>query len=1138
MRKRKGLKRVLSSVLAVSMLTGGITAAAPADEAKAAEQDNWEKIQDVVGRYYGEWTEPVYSGLISNQMPDTALLGNGDVGVASGGNSSEKKFYVSKGDFWAYGSTGTLAEPGMLSIGGVTVREKPSEETDENLALQYSKATASSVHDNFYPDNAVNGTMKDDYDMWCTAIGKEHWLQLYFDTPVTFSRWVVKFDEALRPGLPDIEANTASDFKLQVSEDGTEWTDISSVQGNTLAIFDENLENSVTTQYVRLYFTKPTQETTPDSQQNPRARVAEFELYANPKEDTSSEPVEQVFYEKQDILNAEIQTEQTLGSTKVDMVTWLAANDNIIVTELRSQSTSAAEFEVETWANTNRSDIRPVYAENGKDSVTITRTSEMRNPEDEDSWRSKAALTTKIIGADVTAADSETESGKGTLRFVLEPGEKVYVVTAVGGGGRTYTNTGELYDGEIEPAEEAMLAMEMVLDEQDITALDQEREEWWKDYWSASYIDWGTEDAKLNQIQKYYYGAQYIIGSASREGKTAPGLYGIWRTNDTPGWHGDYHLNYNFISAFYGVNSSNRSELILPAAEALFSYMEEGGERAASTAELREINSSIVDQNIAEGDIDPVNGISDAILYPLGIGPFGSTTDDVYINECLAAGYSSYLFTSYYAYTQDDSILEQSYEYLKKCANFYEAWLVKEDGKYTMYGGWCEGYQGKNPAIELATMQLIFKNLLSMSETLDKDADKRAQWEEIYEDISLKPTWTVDGQTVYGLAEERLDSEGGKTDFQFWGSKYSNIVMLDYFLPGDSLGYFSSPEELQIARNTIDTFDTNGGSNTAWNNANNFPRVYPDVVKMRYDIDTIISHLYENVSGDKMAANLRIVDGQHGIEKCGATEAVNSMMLETDKGITKIFPNWYEDKDAVFAGLRTEGAFLVSAEYDGEAQEAKNVTITSEAGEDMTLVSPWAEGITVKDSSGEIVPLTKGTVPNWEDQENATYTFATAEGETYTVEKGETELSDPVNLDTLKELLADAKEHVANGDVDKCIEAVQKLFDKAIAEAEAVIAKGDAATAEEVDNAEDLVSLAIHSLSFTAPDKAALKEAIDLGGRYDLNKYVEEGKAEFTEALETAKEVYENGNALQEEVTRERRCIQDSAGGSAGCDGR
>ena len=251
-------------------------------------------------------------------------------------------------------------------------------------------------------------------------------------------------------------------------------------------------------------------------------------------------------------------------------------------------------------------------------------------------------------------------------------------------------------------------------------------------------------------------------------------------------------------------------------------------------------------------------------------------------------------------------------------------------------------------------------------------------------------------------------------------------------------------------------------------------------------------------------------------------------MLISEDGITKIFPNWYEDKDAKFVNLRAKGAFTVSAEYDGEAQEAVNVTVTSEAGEDMTLVSPWAEGMTVRDSKGSIVETEKGTVPNWEDQENTAYTFATEAGETYTVEKGEREPSDPVNLDTLKELLADAKEHVANGDVDKCVEAVQKLFDKAIAEAEAVIAKGDAATAEEVDNAEDLVSLALHSLSFTAPDKAALKEAIDLGGRYDLDKYVEEGKAEFTEALETAKEVYENGNALQEEVTKAWQDLVDA----------
>ena len=1127
MRNDRRLKRLLAAGLAVSMIAGGITVSTPTEAQAAEPVDDWEQIQEVVGRYYGEWNEPTYSGLVNNQMPDTALLGNGDVGVASGGNSNEKSFYVSKGDFWAYGSSGTLAEPGMLALGGVTISQKPDEETetDVNLALGYDEVSASSVHDNFVPENAVDGTMKDGNDMWCTVIGKEHWMQLYFETPITFSRWVVKFDEALRPGLPDIEANTASDFQLQVSEDGETWTDVSAITGNSDAVFNENLAEPVTTQYVRLYFTKPTQETTADSQQNPRARVAQFELYANPKEDTGT--VEKVFHEKQDILNAEIQTEQVLENTPVDMTTWLAANDNIMVTELTSNGEEPAAFEVETWASDNRTDLRPISAENDDDSVTVTRTSDARNTADENSWRSKAALSTTVIGAEIEAVTSDNAAGKGTLEFTLNPGETAYIVTAVGGGGRIYTNTGELWEGEIEPAEEASQILSEVKDEAAVQDLNQERKDWWKDYWSASYIDFGTADEKLNQVQKYYYGAQYILGSTIREGKTAPGLYGVWRTNDTPGWHGDWHLNYNFMSTFYGVNSSNRAEQSLPAAEAMFSYMGTGEQKAASTAELREINSSVVDKNIAEGDIDPENGIQDAILYPLGIGPYGSTTDDVYINECLGAGYNSYLFTSYYDYTLDESILEQSYDYLRKCANFYEAWLVKEDGKYTMYAGWCEGFQGKNPAIELATMQNVFRNAISMSEKLGVDEDKRAVWEEIYEDISVKPTWTIDGKTVYGLAEERLDGDTQTgQDFDLWGQRYSNVVMLDYFLPGDSLGYFSSPEELQIARDTLDAFDTNTSANTAWNNANNFPRVYPDAVKMRYDISTVIDHLYENISGGKMAANLRIVDGNHGVEKCGATEAINSMMLASDKGITKIFPNWYTDKDAKFSNLRAKGAFTVSAEYDGAAQEAKNVTITSEEGADMTLVSPWAEGMTVKDSEGNVVETTKGTVPNWEDQENATYTFATKAGETYTVEKGETATEKP-SKNTLEYFLNKAKEHQANGDVDNCVESIKNLFAEAIAEGEAVMADENA-TYEEVMNATVKLMKAIQALDMKAADKTDLEMAVELAESIDLTKYVEAGQDEFQQALAAAQEVLADGDAMQADADAAWNALVDA----------
>ena len=1074
----------------------------------------------------------------------------------------------------------------MLSLGGVTIREKEEKESDLNLALNYTNVSASSVHDQFGPENAVNGTMTDANDMWCTKIGKEHWITLEFEAPITFSRWVVKFDEALRPGLPDIGANTASDFQLQISEDGEEWTEVSNITENRDAVFDENLAEPVTSRYVRIYFTKPTQETTADSMQNPRARVAEFELYAETKDQEEKRELEQYeeqiepqepFYEKQDILNAEIQTKQGIAGLNTEMKTWLASDRNVMVTELEARGNKPADIEVETWATNNAANIRPITAANDDTSVTVTRSSENRHPDDPDSWTSKAALSTTIIGADIIEADSDMTSGKGSLSFKLQPNEKAYIVTAVGGGGRTYTSEGTLWEGETEPDAEAQELLSKVSTEEDVQEINTERQNWWKNYWSASYVDFGTGDEKLNQIQKYYYGAQYILGSTVREGKTAPGLYGVWRVNDTPYWHGDYHMNYNFMSTFYGVNSSNRADLSLPAAEALFNYVTPGEKRAASTEELREINSSIVDKNIEEGDIDPVNGISDAILFPIGIGPWGSVTDDNYLNECLGAGYNSYIFTQYYDYTLDENILEQAYDYLKKCANFYEAWLVKEDGRYNMYAGWCEGFQGKNPAVELATMQNVFKNVLSMSEVLRVDEEKRLIWEDIYEDISIKPTWTAKGKTVYGLAEKRIDGSGGETDFGLWGQLYSNVVMLDYFLPGDGLGYFSSPEELQIARDTIDTFESNSAGNTAWNNANNFPRVYPDAVKARYDINQVVDHLYQNVSGGKMAANLRIVDGQHGVEKCGTTEAINSMMLASDKGITKIFPNWYADKDAKFANLRAKGAFTVSAEYDGTAQEANNIVITSEKGETMTLVTPWSEGATVRDSAGNIVKTEAGTVPNWEEEK--TITFATAAGETYTVEKGEapveldyTEIDEAIteaeaiqqdgytqesyqalldalnnakdarqnavkqeelnekkdalraaidglkgSKNVLETFLNRAKQHVADGDVDNLVETVQKLFAEAIAEGEAVM-ENENATKDDVLMASLKLMKAIQALEMKAGDKADLGMALELAGMLDLTKYVEAGQAEYLAVKAEAERVMNDGDAMQPEV--------------------
>ena len=1294
MKRKKFFRQMTALALFGGLTVTTVLSGAGAPEVKAAEMtdDSWEEIQSIVGRYYGEWKDTTYSGAITDTMPNTALLGNGDLGITSGGNDASKTFYVSKGDFWSY--TGR-----PMLIGGVTVKEKEEEfvETGENLAPSYKNVTASSyMNDMFAPELAVNGDMQhsDVGYGWVTKRPqdaeqngkKEFWLQLEFEDPITIGRYVLKNDGAVRTGY---EENNTSDFELQISdtgEDGT-WETVDKVVGNKLSIFRKNLEEPVQAKFVRLFITKPTQETTTDSRNNPRARIGQFELYAEANENdpgeaesknlalnkpiqvsgyidnpgtiyhapgemlvdgnastkwcsstkenldgsstywamidlgenkdisrwvlkhaqaggegavyntrdfklqytTEAEPdptnndmwidadvVEGntlsvtdrnlenpintryvrlhvtkatqndnnavriyemelytdpldpncVFYEKQDILNAEIQTRQELAETPTQMTTWLSSDENVMVTELKSNGDEDAAFQVDTWASTSNTSLRPVTAANDDTSVTVTRSTENPFPEDENSYTSKAAMSTKIIGADDVAASSDNEDGRGSLTFTLPAGETVYIVTAVGGSGRTYHYDGSLWDCEAEPEQESADMLSSISDESAVAELNSERQAWWKDFWRASYIDFGTEDANLNAVQKYYYGAQYILGSSAREGKVAPGLYGIWHTTDNAKWLSDYHMNYNFIATFYGTYSSNRENLALPAIQALYDFMPEGQRRAGSVDELKKINADFVEEKIAKGDIDAEKGIEGGLLYPISMLPWGTTIPNAgYLNEALCAAYNAYIITQYYDYTSDEEFLASgAYEYLKQSVTFYESWLDKEeteDGyRYVLHAGYNEGSWAVNPAVELAGLKNVLKHLIAASEELGLDADRRENWIDIYEHLSDQPTTVVNGKTVLALGEKQWNGSEW-VDLPSPIPADGNALPLDAIIPGGVYNYFSAPEDLQMVRDTIDVFAARG----AWSQINNFPRLFPGAVQARYPADTIISNL-ANVINRQMAANLRINDGYHGVEKSGSTETVNTMLLLSEDGITKLFPNWCADKDAKFVNLRTKGAFVVSAEYDGTAQEAKNVTITSEAGEDMTLVSPWAEGLTVKDSEGNIVETTKGTVPNWEDQENATYTFATTAGETYTVEKGETATEKP-SKNTLEYFLNKAKEHQVNGDVDNCVESIKNLFAEAIAEGEAVMADENA-TYDEVMDATIKLMKAIQALDIKAADKTDLEMAVELAQGIDLTKYVEAGQAEFQQALAAAQEVLADGDAMQADADTAWNALVDA----------
>ncbi|MFF2483477.1 S-layer homology domain-containing protein [Paenibacillus sp. NPDC058071] len=1036
-------KKLLSVLVILSMAFTYLPGLDNKANASEPTDQEWDEVQQLLSGIKGVWTDQSYAGAVTNGMPDTALLGNGDIGVTSAGGKGFKTFYLSKGDFWtarpgvsftglgnvtirpaqddqiedlgenfavnaiatgssqhedfspsravtglwASGYEGWVSDLGMtqwiaLDLGepkpisryivkhdgaarpneksnntkaftlqtsddGLnwvdidTVTNNNADVTDRNIEAVMTRyirlhitdpiqgsdgararigqfelyerpsnsnlalgaiTTANNHYENFTPDRAVNGEWKSGYEGWVTSVGQPNWIAFDLGKEKTISRYIVKHDGAARPSE---YANNTRDFILQISDDGSNWTDVDSVTNNAANLTDRTIA-PIKTRYIRLYITEPIQ-----GSDSPRARIGQIELYEFPT--LTEEPEEEAgfFQEEQNILNAEIDTWMNLGGVDVMMKTWTAANDNLMVTELTSLGSDPAELEVITAMGANPS--YPANAGVDGDAIWVTRETPSGGQ-----WVSRAALTTRILGADNTNSEVISKERGAKTTFVLQPGQKVQVVTAVGGGGQNPVNH----------LEEAM-GIAGGQNDVSLNILFAEHREWWKNYWLKSYI-------KLNDnlLEKFYYGSLYFMGSSSREGKVAPGVFGIWATTDKPKWNGDMHLNYNFTAPFYGVYSSNRAELALPMYDLLLDYVPEAKRRAQQ--DLRRVKPDYIDSRNLSGGIP-------GLLFPVGIGPFGSTTDDNYWHQVVNSLFSASQFVAYYDYTQDkDFLRDTAYDFLKDTAEFFEHYLEYEQstGKYVIYSGHHEDTWAKNSSSDLGLLRYLLSHLITASEDLEVDADKRVTWQHILDHLADQPTSQYNGKTVYSLADPGTSNDNRDIH------PGDNTVNLEFIHPGEVLGIYSDPSKLKIAMDTLDIMDS-------WGQENSFPKVFNQAARVGYPAQNLINRLKQQLA-PKLAPNLRVIDDNHGIEKAGAIEAINNMMVQSDGGIIKVFPVWPEGKDASFKRLREKGAFLVSSELINDT--VTYIEITSEAGKPVKLENPWpANDLSIVDREGNTV---------------------------------------------------------------------------------------------------------------------------------------------------------------------------------------
>lgn len=246
-----------------------------------------------------------------------------------------------------------------------------------------------------------------------------------------------------------------------------------------------------------------------------------------------------------------------------------------------------------------------------------------------------------LVASLVTAMVGVTSTNNVSYE-VIEQSPRVWTVAAaftLGAGDVVSAITGLAETRALQPPTPASIAAFQLLQSalsqpQPAAAIAVASTSWWETFWSKSAISLPDEP----QIEALWYGAQYILAcSASVDALVPPpGLYGPWVTSDEPGWHGDYTLDYNYESTFYGAFSSNHPEQTASYFPPVTSWMS----AAASLAQT-------------EASAGHVECPPNALHYACHLAPWGLQSFDQTVYMHWNGNFAALLFINHWEYTRD-----------------------------------------------------------------------------------------------------------------------------------------------------------------------------------------------------------------------------------------------------------------------------------------------------------------------------------------------------------------------------------------------------------------------------------------------------------------------------------------------------
>jgi hypothetical protein len=629
------------------------------------------------------------------------------------------------------------------------------------------------------------------------------------------------------------------------------------------------------------------------------------------------------YHMDQDILHGEVTTTVRMDGRAVHMRSWVADGENVFVTEIWAEGTGGdpmgRSMPVAVHLAMPAPDAAPhmtVPAAAGSENGVLWVNRE-NNLEGANDYKARGAIAVHLLGASMT---NIAQAGTAvTGNFTLTDNEPVDIVAVFQSDARI----GLSGPSTVELANEAVAHARRIATA-DVRTLEAEHLKWWKDFWLRSFVD--LHDPVL---EDYYYGSLYLLGMSSRPGKPAPSLWGNFITTDNAGWGGRYFMNYNEEAPYYGVFSSNHADLAEPYNRMVLAQVPWQKNRTAEAgyqgvAYQRTFSPFTV---IAK----PPEPVTVALVKDVQRLPADQKSN---------AMFSFLPVFDYYDYTQDKAFLrDKLYPAMRELEAFWRDYAVRDENGHWSFEHTSahEGGDDVNPNLDIGFAHRVESELIADSEALNVDAAMRPVWKKFSDELSPYPQGETNGKAVYYEAE-RLRPGARNPRLFVPGDQPINLEGLVF--PGENLAIGGDATELEIARNSMEEMNS-WGVTPGGNSHNGFCKEFPIAARIGWPADDLLAKFKAAILFQWRASNLTVFQSGGGIETAGSIEAIDSMLLQHEGGVLRVFPDWPADKDAAFTRLLAKGAFLVSSEQRNGA--VPFIDITSEVGGALTIASPWGE---------------------------------------------------------------------------------------------------------------------------------------------------------------------------------------------------